>query len=181
MATPWLSLSRLLGKERPRIRRRPGLGNRKRVSLTYREAMERARDQSYRFVTQGITPGSILSINLPRSIDFVTTVLACWQRGCAYLPLDPAWPELRRQAILAEAMPAAVIEQDDSGLASVASEPYESAPISLTPETLAYVIYTSGSTGRPKGVAVTHRGLVSLFAAQFAAFDLRPGDRSLWP
>ncbi|TLF44797.1 amino acid adenylation domain-containing protein, partial [Nonomuraea sp. KC401] len=40
----------------------------------------------------------------------------------------------------------------------------------------AYVIYTSGSTGAPKGVEVTHRNVLSLFAAARELFDFDRTD-----
>lgn len=39
----------------------------------------------------------------------VITLLAIWKAGCAYLPLDPSFPQARVEHILREAKPVMVI------------------------------------------------------------------------
>jgi amino acid adenylation domain-containing protein/thioester reductase-like protein len=135
---------------------------------------------------------SLVALALPRSPDWVVGVLAAWWAGAAFVPIDPASPQYRRDFLLRDAAPAVVLTTDahaslfaPAGLPLLGTpqpgagpEPVE--PCSLAPERLAYRIYTSGSAGRPKGVDIEHRGLVPLLRAQIDAFDLHPGDRNLW-
>jgi len=115
----------------------------------------------------GLTPGSVVGIRLGRCCDSVAAMLAAWRAGCAYLPLDPDYPE-QRLAFMTE----------DSG-ASVVLTPQGPLPQpgTRTVGDAAYVIYTSGSTGVPKGVLVGHRALAARVAWMRESYRLGPGDR----
>ncbi|GLZ31563.1 hypothetical protein Lesp02_37510 [Lentzea sp. NBRC 105346] len=86
--------------------------------------------------TLNLTPGRLVPVDIPRSIEFVVRMLGVLLAGGVYVPIDPRWPDLRRK----------FIERDIAG--------------HCDPE-LAYVMYTSGSTGRPKGVTVTQENVAA--------------------
>jgi amino acid adenylation domain-containing protein/non-ribosomal peptide synthase protein (TIGR01720 family) len=127
---------------------------------------------------------------LPRSVDLVVVLLGVLRAGCAYVPLDPAYPRERldfmvRDAgvgvvvtcgLLGDVVPGGVrsvwVDRDVDWSVSVGGE----GLVSVDSGGLAYVIYTSGSTGTPKGVAVTHRNVVRLFGATRALFDFSAND-----
>jgi len=126
-------------------------------ALTYRQLDERSNRLARWLREQGVLAGDLVGIQLPRSQDMIVAVLAAVKAGGAYLPLDPAYPQARLQAMIRDAQPRVVLSEmpelpdDASPLASVAG-----------PQSLAYVLYTSGSTGKPKGVRVSHRNVVRL-------------------
>jgi aspartate racemase len=115
---------------------------------------------------------------LPRSIEMIVAFLAILKTGAAYVPIDPAYPEARRNLMLEDAGNGALVTHsslipsfqsaestriviaEDESEASSGSE--ENPQQVAGPTNLAYVMYTSGSTGRPKGVMVEHRGIVRL-------------------
>ena len=92
--------------------------------------------------------------------------------GAAYLPVDPALPDLRKTEICADADVRLVIsEPSAAGLAIdpnrlVSVDDLTSAPgedVDLPTPSLArrsYVLYTSGSTGKPKGVEISQANLL---------------------
>ncbi len=137
----------------------------------------------------GVGAESVVAVLMPRGIGLVTGLLAVWQAGGGYLPVDPELPAERIAFMLADSGAALVLTRGPA--AAVAAEaaaaagtgvrvvdvdaPGAAAGVAGSPaadrgadclDGLAYVIYTSGSTGRPKGVAVSHRGIGSLVAAQ---------------
>lgn len=125
--------------------------------------------------SQGIAAGDRVAIELTRSVDLPLAMLAIWRVGAAYVPLEPAWPEARREAVLADAQPALVI----SGMPAE----YEAATVDSSHARsglgdLAYVLYTSGSTGTPKGVAIEHGQLLNYVASSSKAMGL--GDCRRW-
>ncbi|MFI7597372.1 amino acid adenylation domain-containing protein [Actinoplanes sp. NPDC049681] len=139
--------------------------------LSYAD-LDRASDAVAAALTaRGAGPESIVGIHLPRSAELVVAVLGVAKAGAAYLPLDPAFPAVRREFMVADARPAVVI--DEAFLAGVTPAP--AALVERDPSHAAYVIYTSGSTGRPKGVVVTDRDL----EAFLAAVPLQPRERLL--
>ncbi|RIX80248.1 non-ribosomal peptide synthetase [Acidovorax cavernicola] len=138
--------------------------------LSYRELDQRIGCVAHWLQGQGVTAGAIVALNLPRAFDLPVAILAVWRAGAAYLPLDPDWPEARRAAVLADAMPVFTI---DAALPDAAALPETlAAPHAAAPSDLAYVLYTSGSTGTPKGVAVEQGQLQNYVAAASAAMKL---------
>ena len=133
-----------------------------------------------------------VGLAMERSVDLVVGILGILKAGCAYVPLDPAYPRERLTIIQDEARLSLIVTQrhlrdrlpssraeiiaiEDVGRDLVSSRlPFE--PIPSRPDDLAYVIFTSGSTGRPKGVQVTHRNATRLFTATEPWFHFGPDD-----
>ncbi|MBI0358224.1 non-ribosomal peptide synthetase, partial [Burkholderia oklahomensis] len=158
-----------------------------------------------RLAAAGAAPGSTVAVCLPRGVDLLASLVGVLLAGAAYVPIDPLLPAERRDLMLADAAPVAIVAQpgSDIGRAGVpivaparfdARDPdgardAEDAQAALTaakaalararrahPDALAYTIFTSGSTGRPKGVDVRHGGLVNLLRSFAARFPLAAGD-----
>ena len=133
----------------------------------------------------GAQPGTVVACAMTRSALAVLALLAVAKAGAIYLPLDPALPPARRDAIMAEADPAVVLTDIENVPADVVLTTQNWRHILTTyapyvgdgsgADDPAYVIYTSGSTGRPKGVDVAHRSLVNLHGELTARlFPRRP-------
>lgn len=153
-------------------------------SITYEELYRRAGSLAGALRSAGVQPGSLVAVCLPRSIEQIVSLVAVWQAGAAYLPLDPAWPEARLALFVERADCAAVIAErsraDMFRTARVvqpgATGEAETA-YATDPSDLAYVIYTSGSTGEPKAVEVTHGNLAALAQWHCDAFGVGAGTR----
>ncbi|MEV7771026.1 amino acid adenylation domain-containing protein [Kitasatospora sp. NPDC086791] len=163
--------------------------------LDYTELGARADRLARLLAAEGIGPGTIVALALPRSLELVVALLAVAKSGAAYLPLDPDYPADRLAYMLADATPAALLTDRATAPRLPAhdvrrllvdgpeAERYPAVPLGpdertrpLRAEDTAYVIYTSGSTGRPKGVPVTHRNVVRLFTATDHWFGFGPDD-----
>ncbi|MGI5177881.1 amino acid adenylation domain-containing protein [Dactylosporangium sp. CA-152071] len=132
-----------------------------------------AGDLADRLRRQGIGPGSLVGIALPRTAELLVAVLGVLETGAAYLPLDPDYPAERIAFIRDDAGAALVLTSADVALPGAASPAVPAAddmalfgggtpPAVPAADDVAYVIYTSGSTGKPKGVAVPHGALTNL-------------------
>ncbi|WP_434381859.1 amino acid adenylation domain-containing protein [Melittangium boletus] len=140
--------------------------------LTYRRLAERVEQLAARFRELGAGPGSLIALVLQRTADLPTAMLAADLVGAAHLPMEPGLPPERLTALLADARPALVVD-DENGLRVTAR------PGTPVPEDTAYVRYTSGSTGRPKGVVVSRSARLNLLHAMRERLDLTPADRVL--
>jgi len=171
-------------------------------ALTYGEFNQRANRLARLLLARGVTPGSRVVLYLPRGIDLIVATVATLKAGCAYVPVDPAYPVARLAYILGDADPECVLTTqalaavntryfgaravfglDDptlrTALANFVGDDIPPAQIALSPESDAYVIYTSGSTGQPKGVLIAHRGLINLARVQSKAFGIDETSRVL--
>ncbi len=160
--------------------------------LTYGELERLANALATRLQAMGIEPGQMVAICLDRSVDLLVGVLGVLKSGCAYVPLDPAYPAARLTDLCAVVQPAALIAGGTSEL-SLTSGPVirigdDAAhrrsdagrlDIRLQSADRAYALFTSGSTGTPKAVAVTHGNLAAIFSAWRDAYELTPSDRHL--
>ncbi|MDQ3786228.1 MAG: AMP-binding protein, partial [Actinomycetota bacterium] len=135
--------------------------------LTYAEL----DDWSQR-VASGLEPGTVVAVEMSRSVEQIVGLLGVLKAGAVYLPVDPEYPAERRRFLLA-----------DSGARTVLTAPEvhaarEPGATHARPGP-AYLIYTSGSTGTPKGVLVTHSALVNQLTWLESVFPLDDRDRVL--
>ncbi len=160
-------------------------------SWSFRALLDRAGQLAARLRQHGAGPERPVAIAVSRTPHMVAAMLAAWQAGAAYTPLDPCFPRARLKAVLddagasvllvdAETEPAmgwsgATRLRVDERLAPT-DTPFETT---VPRENLAYVIYTSGSTGAPKGVAITHGALANFLDGMARLFPLENGDRLL--
>ncbi len=161
-------------------------------SLTYGQLAARVESLAAQLQRLGVGPEVAVGLCVERGAGMVVAALGVLAAGGAYLPLDPALPDGRLAAILAEARPPwllvgerlaarlaavvdglpgpppalVVVETGAATLSTCAAVPRAVPPAdrrAAPPAShLAYLLYTSGSTGTPKGVAVTHRSAVAL-------------------
>ena len=155
---------------------------------SYRELGGRANRLAHHLRSLGIAEESRVAICLDRSAELVAAMLGVLRAGAAFVPIDPAYPEERRAAMVERSGAAAVVTLDSlagpwcGGAAVVRLDALSgTAPAPPTrlgaPEQLAYVIFTSGSTGTPKGVAISHRAALHMAAWYARRFGYGPADR----
>ncbi|MFC3964493.1 non-ribosomal peptide synthase/polyketide synthase [Nocardia jiangsuensis] len=137
-------------------------------TLTYAEFAARVAGFAGALADLGAGPERLVAVALPRSLDLVTAIYAVLETGAAYVPLDPADPAERIDAVLARLRPEFVLATADfrTGTDLTVVDFAEVRPgvaraYANRPDTLVSVVHTSGSTGRPKGVLITHRQLVN--------------------
>ncbi|MDQ6774343.1 MAG: amino acid adenylation domain-containing protein [Candidatus Dormibacteraeota bacterium] len=164
------------------------------VRLTYAELERRANRLAHSLAAAGVSPGDLVAICVPRSLEMVVGMLGILKAGAAYVPLDPLYPA-ERLAFMVEDSGATVVVTQAGIPAGLAGLPISAVAISsageveglpdtppeieIGPEDLAYVIYTSGSTGKPKGVRVPHRAVVNLICSMAASPGIGAADTVL--
>jgi amino acid adenylation domain-containing protein len=165
------------------------------AALTYAGLMRRANRLAHRLRRAGVGPESVVAMCLDRGLDTVVAMLAVWQAGGAFLPLDPEYPAERLTYLLADSGTTVLVGHrsvagDLTGGSTIwLDDPVTRAALGTEPVTapggtaaagqLAYVIYTSGSTGRPKGVQVAQDSAVNMAVALRATLGAAPGRRVL--
>jgi len=144
--------------------------------VTYGELAARAGRVARRLLGLGLPGEARVGIVLDRSPDLVAAILGVLQAGAAYVPVDPAYPRERQDAMLEDSGARVVLTRSDlADLAGLAPAVAAELP-RVDPAQLFAVIYTSGSTGRPKGVAVEHRSVAALLDGASSRFP--PEERA---
>ena len=165
-------------------------------TLTYAGLDRRARVFAGELSRRGLGPDRVVALLADRGLPFLIAMVATFNAGGAYLPLDPNHPAERIRQILRQARPClAVTAAAYRDLLDAAVEGWDEAPEILgleetlagaagvapapasDPRDLAYVIFTSGSTGMPKGAMVEQRGMVNHLRAKVAELGLDASDR----
>lgn len=157
--------------------------------LTYQQMLPQVLALADALRQQGVVPGDIIAVALPRSIYLSLALQAIVRLGAIWLPLDTGYPDERLAIMLEDATPRLVItEQSLSERFSHISDTPQFHYQQLLPELSqleaalpqptqgAYLIYTSGSTGRPKGVLVSHQAIVNRLLWMQNAYNIGNDD-----
>jgi amino acid adenylation domain-containing protein len=129
-----------------------------------------------------------VAIVLDDNVDVVAALLGVLKAGKTYVPLDPANPASRLEALAEHAQVEAVItdrrntfETAQAPALDIATitegEPADNPGITVDPSMAARIMYTSGSTGRPKGVIHSHRYLMQKTTADAGFLNFTSADR----
>lgn len=143
----------------------------------------------------GVRRGDRVGVCLLKSPQAMAAWFGTLLAGAAYVPLDPASPIARLQAIGAQAEWAALIadggrpelaeagggapviwDREVPGAPHLGEASGEPRPVAVTDLDLAYVYFTSGSTGTPKGVAISHRASLAYLDAADRILSGAAGD-----
>lgn len=167
--------------------------------LTYRQLNQRANQVAHHLQDAGVGPESLVALLAERGIPLLTSIVAIFKAGGAYLPLDPQHPASRLRHVLHHSGCRLVLTT--STFASILSEVLAEMPPDTRPRVLciedllqqfhsqenlsvgtmarqlSYVIYTSGSTGKSKGVMVEQQGMLNHLYAKIEALQLSQHDR----
>ena len=150
------------------------------ISYTYRDVIVQASGIAQQIVQAGLAQEDVVGILIPRNQWLAIAPLGVLAAGCAYMPLDPAYPAERLNFMLSDSRAKLLIADREvlaeSGLtvddgyvetervkvpilytddlqASEATTPCSSWR-EVGGKALALLIYTSGSTGQPKGCMI---------------------------
>ncbi|MET7640820.1 amino acid adenylation domain-containing protein [Streptomyces sp. NPDC005438] len=147
-------------------------------TLSYRELWSMSLRVGGWLTAHGVTPGSRVTVRLPRSAEAVAAVLGVHAAGAAYVPVGVDQPPARRERIRERCAP--VREIDEECLAEALAHPHPlSGPVETDPHGAAYVFFTSGSTGAPKGVEVSHAAARNTVRCLVDRAGVGPEDRVL--
>jgi amino acid adenylation domain-containing protein len=166
-------------------------------TLTYAELDRRANQLSHFLLSLGVRPDRFVGLCVERSLEMVVGMLGILKAGCAYVPLDPSYPQDRLEYMSRNSACPVLLTQEgllghlppseartvclDRDWHQIAGQPEHDpgVPSAPAPASLAYMIYTSGSTGRPKGAMLPHAGVVNRLLWMQEAYGLTPADRVL--
>ena len=148
------------------------------VSYTYRDVMAQASGIAQQVNQAGLVQEDVVGILISRNQWLAIAPLGVLAAGCAYMPLDPAYPAERLNFMLSDSRAKLLIADRkvlaESGLTvnngfveveniqipirytdelTVAEAPAASWQ-EVDAKALALLIYTSGSTGQPKGCMI---------------------------
>lgn len=157
--------------------------------MTYKELDEKSNILAMTLKENGANPKNIIGICVNRSLELAVGLLAILKINCAYLPIDPDYPEDRIEYMLSDSNAQILlankrteniikdfnIKKIDIGLeTSIYNRPSIEVEEKITPEDLIYLIYTSGSTGKPKGVMLKHKNIINFLIGTKNVIDFNP-------
>jgi amino acid adenylation domain-containing protein len=76
---------------------------------TYLELGAYAKSIEQSLIEAGIEPGSRVAVLLPRSSEYVATLIAVLSAGCTYVPLDPNYPMQRLEFMVGDSQAQAIL------------------------------------------------------------------------
>ncbi len=155
--------------------------------ITYSELNERANSVAYK-ILEFSSESKIVGLCLERSLEMIIGLLGILKSGCAYLPIDPEYPEQRINYIINDAQVENILTHSNLSerLSGFEINPilidkiddisvnYNTESPEIKETDLAYIIYTSGSTGQPKGVPISHKNIITSTAGRLNFYDNNP-------
>lgn len=177
--------------------------------MTYEVLEQRSNQLAHLLVKSGVRSGSLVAVNMERSVALIVSVLAILKCGAAYVPFEPYLPDERLNKILLglsaqhiitdksnlnrlqrldlEKIKCFIVADDEPtvngkviGKKQIDAEPVNCVGVKVDPMSDAYIIFTSGSTGTPKGVVVKHRPVINLIEWVNKSFNITENDKELF-
>ncbi len=161
--------------------------------LTYEQVDDQATAIARGLVREGIRPGDVVGLWMPRGHELLIAQIAITKTGAAWLPFDSDAPveriavclnDAKAKALLTGAAQVAAVEGrvncDVLTRAMLVNTSDRSIvnprAMGATQNSVAYMIYTSGSTGVPKGIVISQRNICHYLRASNEIYKLDARD-----
>ncbi|MEQ9810559.1 non-ribosomal peptide synthetase [Streptococcus jiangjianxini] len=139
------------------------------IKLSYKDLVDNVEKRILELSNYDFSD-KIVALQLPRSIEFVITVLALMKMEVTFIPQDISQPEERLNKMLEISHANYVIKYDNSVYSINKINSYKN-------NTKAWAIYfTSGSTGLPKAVEITRENVENTVIWEKELFQLSEKD-----
>ncbi|GJM31000.1 MAG: hypothetical protein DHS20C18_00010 [Saprospiraceae bacterium] len=147
--------------------------------MSYQELDIRSTQLAHHLQEKGVNPGDLVGICMDRGGEMIISLLAILKAGAVYVPIDPEYPQDRKQFMIQDAQMSHLLCSnpgfsrlfEEKGLqvimVDLADELFEKEnklplAVKVTAQAPAYLMYTSGSLGQPKGVMIKHQSIARL-------------------
>ncbi len=173
--------------------------------VSFHDLNEQSRQGSTLLKSLGFSPGDVLLVFVPMSIDLYSILLSLWRLGMTAMFVDPSASAEKMAACCNRAKPKGMIGTPTAQLLRLKtpalrrlspvlttgwlplftcwSEKKKHAPtgemVDCPPETPALITFTSGTTGQPKGTVRTHGFLLAQKEVLEKTLQLQPGKTDL--
>jgi bile acid-coenzyme A ligase len=142
-------------------------------SITRRDLDRLANRIARALAAQGVVQNDRVTIALPNSVEFVATMIACWNLGATVQPVSARLPERELDAIIGLASPRVVVREP------VAVDGFDDAPLPDATSNPWKAMTSGGSTGRPKLIEATQPGMIDAEAQPLLM--MTPGGTHMMP
>ena len=145
--------------------------------ITYKELDGKSNQIANYLMEKNIGCNDFVAIYAKRNVNTIVNIMAVLKTGAAYVPIEPEYPDDRREYIYSNSNCKALLKPsfyNDNNIekySEICNGVYDNK------DEVAYVIYTSGSTGRPKGVVITHKAAVNTIVDINNKFNVTSNDR----
>jgi amino acid adenylation domain-containing protein len=146
-------------------------------SVTYRELDKMSQVIAAALTKKGIGRQDFVGVLACRRIETIANILGILKCGAAYVPIDPQYPEQRKNYILTESRCSLLLEPEFYSECNIDADMSGDSGEVNTLDDTAYVIYTSGSTGKPKGVVITHGAAANTILDINSRFNINETDK----
>ncbi|MEW7292228.1 amino acid adenylation domain-containing protein [Aquimarina sp. 2304DJ70-9] len=144
--------------------------------LTFNEVNVRANCLS-NYLNQNYTvqKGDYIGVMMDESVDRMITLLSIIKLGAIYVPIDPSYPDERKEYIINDTQLNILITDELSELVyenltvvnpktvkhDIEKTAQKNPEVKINSEDIFAILYTSGSTGDPKGVMIKNKGIIN--------------------
>lgn len=148
----------------------------RKYNWTYQELSNKVNQIASVIIHKNVDPSEKIALLFDHDAPMIAAILGVLKTGCAYVPLDPSFPQKRLIYMLNDADINTIITNSNNmdvafklktNLRRIINIDEEQLGVDNMPEYpkysadyLAYILYTSGSTGKPKGVMQNHRNVL---------------------
>ncbi|MCR3759100.1 amino acid adenylation domain-containing protein [Clostridium felsineum] len=145
--------------------------------ICYWELEEKSNQVANYLLKKHLKKSELVAVIASRKINTIINVLGILKAGCAYVPIDPDYPDDRVEYIKNNSNCNIILKEDTYDTENLSFYDKNKLSIKVDVNSLAYVIYTSGSTGVPKGVEITHKSACNTILDINRKFNVREEDR----